>query len=91
MRSNRECEEVALMTNLTAEPVLLIAGDGAEMLAQHPWEPWFAWHPVRLYMDPRYIWMRYIYRRCVRKFGIEHCEYTDSPDAYRSKGPGTVT
>jgi hypothetical protein len=46
------------------------------------WERWFAWHPVRIYMTPRFAWLSTIYRRCVTKGFIESCDYTDAPDEF---------
>jgi hypothetical protein len=45
---------------------------------------WFAWHPVKSYMSPRYAWLRPIYRRCVNKSGLKSCDYTDSPEDFPS-------
>lgn len=30
------------------------------------WEPWFAWHPVKIH--DRRVWMRTVYRRSVQSF-----------------------
>ena len=47
-----------------------------------PWQPWFAWRPVRLYMTGRLAWFRRVHRRCVVKPVGQICEYTDSPDEF---------
>ena len=48
-------------------------------LRVQPWHPWFAWHPVRLYMTGQFAWLRLIYRRHVTKPVGAVCEYTDNP------------
>jgi hypothetical protein len=50
--------------------------------AEGPWEAWFAWRPVRLYMTGRLRWLCAIHRRRVSKHGLDVHEYTDDPDAY---------
>ena len=44
-----------------------------------PWHPWFAWHPVRLYMTGQFAWLRLVHRRYVTKAVGSICEYTDDP------------
>jgi hypothetical protein len=46
------------------------------------WQSWYAWRPVKLYMTPRYAWLRPIFRRCVMKGAVECCDYTDRPDDF---------
>lgn len=46
------------------------------------WRPWFAWHPVRLYMTGQFAWLRRIHRRWVIKPVGTSCEYTDDPAAF---------
>ena len=76
--------------SLTANPDLPYAApaasqaEGGISIVQQPWEIWFAWHPVKLYMTRRYCWLRTIHRRCVIKNGLESCEYTDQPEDYPS-------
>ena len=48
-------------------------------LQVEPWEPWFAWHPVRLYMTGQFAWLRLVHRRYVTKPVGSSCEYTDDP------------
>ena len=47
-----------------------------------PWQPWFAWRPVRLYMTGQLAWLRRVYRRSVVKPVGAVCEYTDNPDEF---------
>jgi hypothetical protein len=67
----------ALLAPHGAEPV----GDGVRSIVfdEEPWQSWFAWHPVKLYMTPHYAWLRMIYRRCVTKNSVVICDYTDTP------------
>ena len=51
-------------------------------LRVEPWQPWFAWHPVRLYMTGQIAWLRQIYRRHVNKHVATICEYTDDPGEF---------
>lgn len=44
------------------------------------WEPWYAWHPVRLYMSGRLAWMRRIHRRAIHRCGMAMWDYTDQPE-----------
>ena len=57
---------------------------GAFLIVEGDWEPWFAWHPVRLYSTGNFAWLRRIYRRCLIKGGFETCEYTDMPEQFPS-------
>ena len=50
------------------------------------WENWFAWHPVRLYMTGRVVWLRHIHRRNVSRSGVATCDYTDQPDQFATPG-----
>lgn len=72
------------MADLLAEkePMVRVAGDGRIIYRAEPWQRWFAWHPVRLYMGSRYAWLRWIWRRCVDKNGIDACDYTDTPEKF---------
>ena len=44
------------------------------------WEPWFAWHPVRLYMSGRLAWLCRIHRRAIHRSGMAMWDYTDHPE-----------
>lgn len=72
------------MADLLAEkePVVRVAGDGQVTFETEPWQPWFAWYPVRLYMCSRHAWLRGIWRRCVDRNGIQTCDYTDCPEKF---------
>ena len=67
------------MSDILEVPVVRVAGDTSIVFNTKPWERWFAWHPVRLYMSSRHAWLRWIWRRCVDKNGLESCDYTDGP------------
>ena len=54
----------------------------AAALQVEPWHPWFAWHPVRLYMTGQFAWLRQVYRRHVVKPVGTMCEYTDDPGEF---------
>jgi hypothetical protein len=51
-------------------------------LRVQPWQPWFAWHPVRLYMTGQFAWLKRVYRRHVIKPVGATCEYTDDPGEF---------
>ncbi len=44
------------------------------------WEPWYAWHPVRLYMSWRLVWLCKIHRRAIHRSGMAMWDYTDRPE-----------
>ncbi len=80
-----------------------LAGDGAAQAAAGPaiegsprpppltidgaWEPWFAWHPVRLYMSGRIAWLFRIHRRRIHRSGMAMWDYTDRPELHTDMGP----
>jgi len=52
------------------------------------WTPWFAWHPVRLYMTGRTAWLSWMFRRCViHATGFRTCDYTTEPDEFPLAAP----
>ena len=46
------------------------------------WEPWFAWHPVKLYMSGRLAWLCRIHRRAIHRSGMAMWDYTDQPEMH---------
>jgi hypothetical protein len=47
------------------------------------WEPWFAWHPVRLIGPVKFAWLRRISRRYVLTEGRQlEMDYSDRPKEY---------
>jgi hypothetical protein len=56
-----------------------LSQESAAALRVDPWHPWFAWHPVRLYMTGQFAWLRLVHRRTVTKPVGSSCEYTDDP------------
>lgn len=55
---------------------------------QHPWEKWFAWHPVKIKGKTQ--WMKTVYRRTKMKYGdprMQHeWEYGDMFDVLKEAG-----
>ena len=51
------------------------------------WEPWYAWHPVRLYMSGRLAWCRLIHRRSIHRCGMAMWDYTDQPEQHANPAP----
>lgn len=50
-----------------------------------PWQPWFAWRPVRLFGTSRVVWGRRIFRRAVRRdFAPYLLDYSDTPSRFPS-------
>ena len=64
---------------LTNETPARIAGDKRIVYEIGEWAPWFAWHPVCLYMESRSLWLCRIWRRPVNKNGLDSWDYTDVP------------
>ena len=71
-----------MMADLSAGEPVRVSGDESVLVALMPWEPWFAWHPIKLYMSRQYAWMRWIWRRSVDKNGIDGCDFTDAPEDF---------
>ena len=47
------------------------------------WAAWFAWRPVRLYMNGKIVWLRWVFRRCVtHASGFSTCDYTIEPEQF---------
>lgn len=46
------------------------------------WEPWYAWHPVRLYMSGRLAWLCRIHRRAIHRCGMAMWDYTREPELH---------
>gem|GEM_PF-6157637 len=74
------------MDEMAGEPLLRVAGDTTIAFKVTAWQPWFAWHPVRLYMSSRHAWLKPLWRRCVDKNGVECCDYTDTPEKFPDPG-----
>lgn len=50
-----------------------------------PWQPWFAWRPVRLFGTSRVVWGRRTFRRVVRRdFAPYLLDYSDTPSRFPS-------
>lgn len=61
------------------------AGDSSKpppVTIDGPWELWYAWHPVRLYMSRRLTWMCWIHRRAIHRSGMAMWDYTDQPEMH---------
>jgi len=46
------------------------------------WEPWYAWHPVKLYMSSRLAWLCWVHRRAIHRSGLAMWDYTDDPELH---------
>ena len=46
------------------------------------WEPWYAWHPVKLYMSSQLAWLCWIHRRAIHRSGMAMWDYTDRPELH---------
>lgn len=55
----------------------------ASIVEMTEWAAWFAWRPVRLYMDGRIVWLSWVFRRCViHASGFRTCDYTLKPEEF---------
>ena len=55
----------------------------ASIIEMTEWAAWFAWRPVRLYMNGKVVWLGWVFRRCViHASGFQTCDYTMEPDEF---------
>ena len=57
--------------------------DLAAIVEVTEWAAWFAWRPVRLYLNVKAVWLRWVFRRCViHASGFQTCDYTMEPENF---------
>jgi hypothetical protein len=58
---------------------------GSSAFETGPWQPWFAWRPVRLFGTSRIAWGQNIFRRAVRRdYARPLMDYSDTPARFPS-------
>jgi hypothetical protein len=44
----------------------------ARKIEKGPWEPWFAWYPIKIRGGK--VWLRKVYRRCINTY-VDHDDW----------------